>query len=167
MDSLQDKISAKTALIQRALLDNAIRVTGRSVEVVRFKIQEDMYEDERRTTLSTGTITARIVYPPGGVPLYRATRDSLTQKPDDSGLFLFDVLPIELYARWTDNVEKGDIIFHSIQDESGAYMGMLLRISECIVKFSNSLIWRKFLCAPFSGQLDPELSDYLEENFNW
>ena len=164
MASYQDKLASASARVRRKLFDHSVRMKGRQVSVLRFIVAEDIYADEQRTLISSGTIPAVLVYPHGEIPLqrFRAQTPSLPQAVvQDSGLFLFDILPVEVYTQWADKVEIGDFIFQVIKDEVGNKIGILLRVANLFGSWSSELVWRKGWAAPYSGDIPAEVESAI------
>jgi len=130
---------------------------GRQVNVTRFYVTEDIYADEHVTKISSSDVVMKIVYPPGEIPLQRFRKSGATEKVEDTGTFFFDILPIEVYTRWADNIEVGDLILHMIKDENSKKMGILLKVSNLFGAWDTELVWRKGWAAPFSGDVPDDV----------
>ena len=159
--SIQDSISKASERIKRKLFDNHIKVTGRCLLGIRYRVTEDMYEDEERVLIDRETIEVVIDYPTE-IPIYRFARGEYNNDIEQSGAFFFDILPIDLYTKWANKIEVGDFIYHCLRDESGNPVPILLKISEVFGSFEVGLVWRKAWCSPYNGQIEPELQDLLE-----
>jgi hypothetical protein len=164
---IQDSLTNASAKVQRRLFDLNIKLTGREVQGLRFYVaEEDKYGDENEIRhISSSPITAIVNFPPGDIPLYRLRGETSGADVDDSGLFFYDILPIEVYCQWQDKVEKGDFLVFSIQDENNKAMPVLLRFSNALGSFHTHLIWRKFMCAPYNGKAPVEIQNYIDANF--
>jgi hypothetical protein len=162
MSSYQDKLASASARVRRKLFDHSVLMKGRQVNVTRFYITEDIYADEQVTKISSSNVVAIIVYPPGEIPLQRFRTSDNTEKVDDTGTFFFDVLPIEIYTRWADNIEIGDLVLHVIKDENGKKMGILLKISNMFGAWDTELVWRKGWAAPFSGDVPEDVQASID-----
>jgi len=165
MMSIQDKISTKLAPLQRKLFDNQINLMGSSTKVIRLQVITDKYMDETITVINNDVIEI-ILKIPSEIPLYRLTRDTtspvITEK---TGLYLYDILPIEGYSRFEDNVEKGDIIIKKIYDENMSTdpLLLILRVSEPLGGISsNSLVWKKFNCSPHNMTLTSDIKQIIQ-----
>lgn len=150
------------ARAQRKLSDNLTHRLGRTLQIFKLNISEDFYGDENQKPIESVPITAIIKYPPGGVPLfrYRVNADATLQIPEiqQTGIFLFDVLPIEAHFLFSDNVAKGDVLFHPFRDENQNNTGILLQISNAVGSFTTEVTWIKYLVAPYPGQVP----DYIQ-----
>ena len=130
---------------------------GRLITVTRFFVQEDIYSDESRTMIHQDDIAMILVYPPGEIPLQRFRTGSGSAAVGDTGLFFYDILPIEVYAQFKDQVENGDYILQVIKDEVGNKIGILLKITNMFGAWDTELVWRKGWAAPESGDLPAEV----------
>ncbi len=158
--SIQDKISSKLAPLQRKLFDRQISLMGNNVKVIRLQVVEDKYMDETISIIDNDIIEI-ILDIPAEIPLYRLGRTSSSPVITEStGLYLYDILPIEGYSKFEDNVEKGDILIKKIYDEKANTdpLLLILRISESLGSISNTdLVWKKFHCSPHNLTLTAEL----------
>ncbi len=162
MSSYQDKLATASSKIRRKLFDHSVQMKGREVEVTRFFVEEDIYADEVQTKISQSSITAIIVYPPGEVPLQRFRGSATSPAVDDSGTFFFDILPIEVYTRWTDRIEMGDYLFQIVKDENGDKIGILLKVSNMFGSWDTEIIWRKAWAAPYNGDLPTGMQQMID-----
>lgn len=159
--SYQSKIAQALAKVKRKNFDRMIKLVGRPISVLRFRITTDMYDDETRTLIDKQRLEVNMVFP-SEIPLYRFDRNNYNKDVDDTGVFMFDILPIEIFTKWGDKVEKGDFIVCKLRDEVGNGIELLLQITETVGQFDTySLIWKKSLCAPYSGQLEAEIQTLI------
>jgi hypothetical protein len=163
MSSYQDKLATASATVRRKLFDHSVRMKGRLVSVSRFYVEEDLYGDEQRSLIRRSDVEMIIVYPPGEVPLQRFRKDATQAAVEETGTFFFDILPIEVFVQFKDNVEKGDFIFQVIKDENHNKMGILLQISNMFGSWDTELVWRKGWAAPYSGDVPPEVQTAINE----
>jgi hypothetical protein len=73
-------------------------------------------------------------------------------------------LPIEVYVRWEDKIEVGDVIYFFVMDENKNKMPIVFKILDQKGAFSSQLIWRKMICAPITNidtEVPPDLSARL------
>jgi len=162
---IQNKLSEVFAPLQRKLFDYEIDIIGSDVKVIRLKIVENQYEDETTiTVISNDTITLKLALP-DEIPLYRLRGDSLDAIDDTTGLFLYDILPIEGYSSFVDNVERFDIFVKKIKDENSSTddMLMILRVTEPVGSFNvDRLVWKKFYCAPYNMTIPTEMQTIID-----
>jgi hypothetical protein len=159
-----DKIENAAIDVSRKLFDNQIDILGKKTRVARVRLNEDKYGDEDVEVLSKDEIECIINYPSGGVPLGRKrSENGFSSSVESSHVSLWDILPIELYTKWSDNVEKGDILVDFAKDENGNYIKFVLQITETVGEFRQNLTWKKNQCAPYNySGLPKEIVNYIE-----
>ena len=161
---IQNKLAEVFAPLQRKLFDYQIDLIGSDVKVIRLKIVENDYEDETITVISNDTITLKLDLPTE-IPLYwlRGTaQDALDEK---TGLYLYDILPIEGYSSFEDNVERFDVFIKKIKDNNSSTdpMLMILRVTEPVGSFNvDELVWKKFYCAPYNMTISTEIQTIID-----
>jgi hypothetical protein len=122
-----------------------------------------MWGNDELTTISVSDIPIIFIFPPGEMPLIRLRARNGTQaEVQSSGLFFYDILPIECYTRWEDHLENGDVIYFWAGDENGNKMPVVFKILDQKGAFSSQLIWRKFLAAPITN-IETEIPQDLAE----
>ena len=160
MESTQGKINKKTASIRRKLFDNNIQVMGTEFSCVRLKTTENMYEDTETLTVISNDQLNAVIKVPSDIPISRFRSDASDNPADDSNVFFYDILPIDVYTRWKDDLEKGDILIFKIFDETNKELQIILRIAEIVTKFSQAIVWKRSLAAPYNGD-KTFLTNYL------
>jgi hypothetical protein len=166
--SIQTKLQRKSYLPSRKLFDNHIKVCGDEVRAALVHFEIDKYDDDTGDyqILKNKIIDCVIDYPTD-IPILRYRYGSAQQTVDinesgaSSGFFFFDILPIEVFTKWEDHVEKGDIIFHRIQDENNTEFVIALQMTELLGKATSVLSWKKFFAAPYSGELPASIRTEL------
>jgi hypothetical protein len=160
-----NKINDWTAGSIRKLNDYHVFVAGRRTECTRLSKDTDIWGNDNPETISVSTVPMIFIFPPGEMPLIRLRSENGTQaEVQSSGLFFYDILPIECYTRWEDKLENGDVIYFWAGDESGNKMPIVFKILEQKGAFSSQLIWRKFLAAPITSidtEIPRDLADRL------
>lgn len=159
--SIQDKLSLNQSPLKRKLMDYKIRLTGNYSPIIRLQVTENKYEDEEITVISHNRIIAIIDYP-GEIPLYRLRGSAQNAIDDNTGVFFYDILPIEIYTQWEDTIEVGDIIVRKIIDENEETLVNVLRISNVLGSFKRDLIWKKSYAAPHNVTLTTEIQDIID-----
>jgi hypothetical protein len=158
-----NKINNWTARSIRKLSDYHIFVAGRRTECTRLSRNTDVWGNDNPETISVATVPVIFIFPPGEMPLIRLRAGNGTQaEVQSSGLYFYDILPIEVYARWGDNLEPGDVIYFWAGDENGNRMPVVFKILDQKGAFSSQLIWRKFIAAPIVN-LETEVPSDLAE----
>ena len=71
-------------------------------------------------------------------------------------------MPTEIYVRWKDEINNGDILYFTAKDENGNKMPVVFKILDQKGAFSSQLIWRKCLAAPITN-LDTEIPSDLKD----
>jgi len=165
--SYQSKIAANHSHLKRKLRDYSVKMTGDDVKVVRLTLTTNKYGDDTGLTiLSDGVIIVTLDIP-AEIPLSRLRTDlgsELITTTDNT--YLYDILPIIGFARFEDDVEKGDFIIHKVYDEDDElnetnYL-WTLQVSEIIGNFSHGRIsGRRFQCAPYNGIFPSEVQDLI------
>lgn len=156
------KASAK---VQQRLFDHSIEITGRDREVIHFFTQEDKYGNETREIIANKKTITRISYPTE-VPIERLHTGDYQLGTQENRTFFFDLLPIEMYTKWADKVEKGDYIVDFLYTEKNKKFPIVLKTSEFLGRFSTDLIWAKWYCSPYRGILPEEIKTYIQGILN-
>ncbi len=162
--SIQDKLSKIHSGLMRKLFDYQLGLVSSDVKVIRLKITENQYLDETIEVISDDTITLKLALPTE-IPLYRLRGEEQDAIDDKTGIFLYDILPIEGYSKFTDNVEKFDIFIKKLKDENVDTdpLLMILRVSETVGSFNvNQLVWKKFYCAPYNMTISTEIQTIID-----
>ena len=146
-----NKLNSSQAGAIRKLHDYHVFTQGRSLDIVRIHIEEDIWGEGESTVIDLLNTNAIIVFPPGEMPLIRLRELSGGTKPDTAALYFYDILPTEAYFKWNDQIETGDIFFFITPDELGNKMPVIFKVLDQRGSFSSELIWRKFLCAPVTS----------------
>jgi hypothetical protein len=99
------------------------------------------------------------------MPLIRLRAGKGTQaQVQATGLFFYDILPVEIYIRWKDQIEVNDILYFFAKDENGDKMPVVFKILDQKGAFSSQLIWRKMIAAPITNidqEIPPDLTERL------
>lgn len=158
-----NKINDFCARSIRKLSDYSVFVHGRKTECTRLSRNTDIWGNDQLETISVSSVPVIFIFPPGEMPLIRLRAGNGTQaEVQSSGLFFYDILPVEAYTRWEDKLENADIIYFVALDENGNKMPVVFKILDQKGSFSSQLIWRKFICAPITN-LETEIPDDLRE----
>jgi len=161
--SAYDKINAFNARAIRKLHDYHIFSQGRRTECTRLTKVTDTWGNSESETILASTVQAVFVFPPGEMPLIRLRAGKGTQaEVQASGLFFYDILPIEIYVRWEDRIEVNDVLYFYIIDENENKMPVVFKILDQKGAFSSHLIWRKLIAAPITN-IDTEIPVDLAE----
>jgi hypothetical protein len=160
-----NKINDWTAKSIRKLSDYHIFIAGRRTECTRLSRNTDIWGNDDLKTISVSSVPIIFIFPPGEMPLIRLRAGKGTQaEVQSSGLFFYDILPIECYTRWEDRLENGDVIYFWAGDENENKMPVVFKILEQKGDFSSQLIWKKYLAAPVTSidtEIPPDLAERL------
>jgi hypothetical protein len=164
MANAYGKINDFTARSIRKLSDYHILVNGRKTECTRLTRIPDVWGNVDSETISVSQIQAIFVFPPGEMPLIRLRAGKGTQAQTQStNLFFYDILPTEIYVRWEDEINTGDVIYFFALDEKGNKMPVVFKILDQKGAFSSQLIWRKMIAAPITSIEETEVPKDLAE----
>lgn len=162
--SIYDSITRSSLRVKRRLFDNQVERLGRTTKVVRIQYREDMYKDLTDVeALSTNEISAIINFSED-IPLDRYRLDG-TDIVNDTRTFFFDLIPIEIFTRIEDTIERRDLIFFWFTDENDNKIPMLLQISEVFGRFDTGLVYKKSYAAPVYGALTQPLYKMLKNYY--
>ncbi len=162
--SIQNKLAKIFSPLQRKLFDYQIDLIGSDVKVIRLKITENQYLDEVIEIISDDVIELKLALPTE-IPLYRFRNEVEDEIDEKTGLFLYDILPIEGFSKFPDNIEKFDIFVKKIKDENNLTdpMLMILRVSNVVGSLNvDELVWKKFYCAPYNLTISTELQTIID-----
>jgi hypothetical protein len=158
-----DKINGWIAKSIRRLHDYHIFTQGRRTECTRLTKVNDVWGNADAETISVSQVQAIFVFPPGEMPLIRLRAGRGTQaEVQSSNLFFYDILPTEVYVRWADSLEVGDVLYFFVLDENGNKIPVVFKILDQKGAVSSQLIWRKMLAAPVTN-IDTEIPADLAE----
>jgi len=164
MPNAYNKINNYVSPAIRKLSDYNILVAGRHTECTRLARKKDVWGNEDIETISVSQIQAIFVFPPGEMPLVRLRAGKGTQaEVQSTSIFFYDILPVEIYVRWQDRLEVGDILYFMALDENGGKMPIIFKILDQKGAFSSQLIWRKFQAAPITSLEPTEILPDLKE----
>lgn len=162
--SIFQSISDSSAKLKRRLIDENIRKMGREMKILRIQGVEDIFQDlSDINELSKGVIDVILKFPTE-IPLdrYRADYD---ESVEETRVFFFDLLPIEAYTKFSDHVEKRDLLFFNLEDEMRNKIPFLLQVTEVFGSFNTSLVYKKLYLAPQHGALNKSILDQLNDYY--
>jgi len=162
--SIFQSISDKSAQLKRRLIDENIRKMGREMKILRIQGVEDIFQDMSDVKQLSKDVITMILKFPTEIPLdrYRADRD---ESVEDTRVFFFDLLPIEAFAKFSDHVEKRDLLFFYLEDEMRNKIPFLLQVTEVLGSFSTSLVYKKLYLAPQHGALERSILSQLDDYY--
>lgn len=168
--AIQDKLFGKLDPLKRKLFDTNLTYSGTLTEVIRLTVEEDEHYDETITVLNHSKEIIQISNL-ASIPLSRLRKD-LTKKytATTTGLFLYDILPITVKARFSTQLQNRDIIIKPIYDDSDLSnpFYLVLQVTEVLGSLGNSLLSLEFNASPYTKSLPTEIvsiiNSYKEEN---
>jgi len=164
MSGAYEKINNWNSRSIRKLNDYHLLIAGRKAECTRLALKKDVWGNTDIEPISTSQIQAIFVFPPGEMPLIRLRDGKGTQaQVQSSTLYFYDILPCEIYVRWQDQIENGDILFFFVLDENGNKMPIVFKILDQKGAVSSQLIWRKLIAAPVTSLEPTEVPSDLKE----
>ena len=162
--SLYNSIASSSLKVKRRLFDNMVERLGRTTKVIRIQYKEDMYKDLTDVNaLSTNEISVMFRFSED-MPLDRFRLEE-TDYVNDTRTFFFDILPIEVFTRIEDSIEKRDLLFFWFTDENNNKIPMLLQITETFGRFETGLVYKKLYAAPVYGALTQPLYKMLKDYY--
>ena len=162
--SLYDSITRSSLRVKRRLFDNTVERLGRTTKVIRIQYQEDMYKDLTDVEALSSNELSAIFRFPEEMPLDRYRLDG-TDHVDDTRTYFFDLLPIEVFTRIEDAMERRDLLFFWFTDENNNKVPMLLQITETLGRFETGLVYKKSFAAPVYGALTKPLYQMLKDYY--
>lgn len=160
MSTIQTKLDRKTAALRRKLFDNSISLMGQELKCVRLKTAKNIYGDVETLVVINDDVVTAVIKIPSDIPFSRLRGDVVDEVNDSSTVFFYDILPIDIYSQWADNIEKDDILIFEIFDEKDEPLQIILKVSDSVTKFKQSIVWKRSLGAPYNGD-KTFLADYL------
>jgi len=167
--SYQSKIAAATSPLKRKLRDYSVEMTGDDIKVLRLTITTNKYGDETDLEIISNEEIVITLDMPDQIPLSRLRTELDSELiTTTENVYLYDILPIIGFARFEDNVEKGDFLIQKVYDEDDETNNTnylwTLQVSEILGNFSHGRITgRRFQCAPYNGAFPTEVQVLINE----
>ena len=162
--SLQDKIAQSQILARSKLHDYMISQVGTETKVIRLEVGYNLEGDPTGMEIvSHSEITLRMSMP-DDIPITRLRTDiTVEDTTSTENVFFYDILPIEIYAKYTDSLNKGDIIIRRLKrngEDQEFYH--VLQITELLGNYrANYLTFERFQAAPYTAPLPTEVQDII------
>ena len=155
--SLQDRLAKSSIGLKRKMFDFAVKQNGVETPVIRVQVQRDMYGQGRTAVIDNGTQTVFLDIP-NELPMSRLRKNVTSAVAETQSVFFYDILPIEGYAKFEDNVEKDDYLIHIVKMDNNTNWFLVLQVTEILGNIVNRhLTWKRFQCAPYSGAMPEEV----------
>lgn len=168
--SIQDKILKKLDPLKRKVYNEKLRFAGNETRIIRLSIETDRFGDEELIELLNHEEITVNLTSMEEIPLSRL-REDLAQPSNQShqGLYLYDILPLEVEPLFGSDLEEGDILIkkmYSEQKDRKPYF-LVLRITEPLGSFSpHSMVGIRFQCAPYINSFSQEIVDVINDYYN-
>lgn len=159
--SVYESVKRASLDVKRRLFDYNISIVGREVKAIRIRQEEDIFHDfSEPEILSSGPITVSVNFP-RELPLERYRMGGKVQTAETRTYF-YELIPVEIYAKLSDNMAVDDFIFFFMEDDQKNKIPFLFQITDVFGKFEIGMIWKKFYVAPYNGSDIDKLIPYLE-----
>lgn len=155
-----DKIAATQSKVKRKLFDYQISLSGTESKVVVLKIEQNKYKDTEVSIIKQ-MLTSVVLDIPGEVPISKLRKNLSSPVASTQSVFLYDILPIQIYTKFSDNIEKGDILIQRI-NMGVDYYYMILEVSETLGNLvGREVIYKKQNAAPYTQGLPEEAVEII------
>ena len=162
---LQNKLSKFFIKSKRKLFDMNIHIQGVELDVIRLKVTEDGYGDKEVEVISNDELVI-IIDLPEEIPLTRLRDDITSDVASTNSVFLYDILPILGFAKFDDNIEKGDIFIYKFYFDSNNINNvkyLILEATEILGNIDHQyLTWKKLNCSPYTQALPVEVQTIVD-----
>ena len=171
--SFQSKLAKKVAPYQRKITDFHIEQLGSEVELTRVSIIENKYHDKEFSITSSGSVAGIINYPDSELPILFNSSDNTD---NSTSIHMYNLLPIEGFFKFENNLNKGDILLQKIKVNptgdvavSSNFRIMMLQVVDVIGKASLEVTYLKYHLAPITLSIDnglPALQPIIDSLLN-
>ncbi len=162
--SFQNKIQRDMASLQRIYFDISLEHLGDEENFLSISLEEDRFNNREYTIQEIGKKTGYIDFPEKNVPL---TNKNGSNSATDSGFHLYELLPIEGYFRFEDQVKLQDILIKPYEIREGVtYKALILQLVDNISRFTAAgVVWEKWSLAPptFNTNIYEEIFTHIDE----
>jgi hypothetical protein len=169
----QERLEKSQILAQKALFDNNIRLLGNESQVLRIQLTEDLRYQDQDIELITNEVIEVYIDWPFDVPMNRY-RQGLVTNVSQQGLHFFDILPIDLFYKWTPNDDvainkgnlvEGDLLVYAIQDIDQK-IPVIFRVSEILGTLRKNMVFHKAQMAPYNGIVPASIKTLIDTYVN-
>ncbi len=163
--SLQDKIKGSYLNALKKTYDAKVKVSGTSMEMLYVNANSvDWYGDNQTLDLADELETVEIVIDlPNDIPIQRfISGDPNNRQITQTNTYLFDILPIEAYPKFSQKVNKDDFFIYKFNDDNNNNMYLLLQVTDTVGSFRKDMLGQKCYLALYNGPLATGLVDYIE-----
>lgn len=167
--SLQTKIASSHSALKRKLRDYSVDQTGDDIKAIRLTLTENKYGDVTNLVVASHDLVVLTFDMPDQIPLTRLRTELGSEFiTTTENTYLYDILPIFGFAKFENNIEKGDFLIQKVYDEDDEENNTnylwVLQVSEILGNFSHGRIsGRRFQCAPHNGAFPAEVQTLVDQ----
>ena len=165
MASLQDKLRKSAYTASKKIYDSKIKVSGTSMEMLYVKENDvDWYGDVGEIDIDDKLTPVEVVIDlPNNIPMDRfVSADPSNRQITQTNVALFDILPIEAYAKFSQKVAKGDFFIYKFEDDNENIMYLLLKVTDLVGSFRKEMYGQRCYLALYNGPNSSKLVNYIE-----
>lgn len=161
--SIQNKLAKSQIKIRNRLHDFMISQTGTKTKVVRLKVLKNLEGDaEDIEVVSHDELTVVIDYSEE-LPLTRLRKNLLTPQATTSNVYLYDILPIMVFARYDNMIDRDDILIRKLNVYNDTFYHVI-QITETLGNFNgDQLTMMKYQSAPYTYPFTQEVADIVSQ----
>lgn len=160
--SVQSKLAKSQIAMRNRLHDYNISQIGTETKVVRLKTTRTLEGDfDEEEVVSHDTLILYLALPEE-IPITRFRKNLLQPEAKTDNVFFYDILPIDVYAQYKDNLAKDDILIRRLNVYNDSFY-QVLQITETLANFQgDQLTWMKFQSAPYTAPFTQEIADIVD-----
>lgn len=156
-----DKIANSQGKLKRKFFDYSVNNSGTENKVILLKLTTNKYNDIE-VEIAKHFISSIVIDIPGEIPIDRLRTDITIPQATTQSVFLYDILPVQIYSKFEDNIERGDIIVEKITMDSGVYY-LVLEVAETLGNIlGRQIVYKKQNAAPYTKTLPTEVKSIIE-----
>ena len=167
--SVKNKIEKSNAKLRRKLFDNNIKVMGDETEILRITLVQDPdFPDDNEMVITDKGKTQVIIELPGEDISVRDTDSNYGTQLDTSqdNLSLYDILPIPMWSKFSDELKKGDIIVYKIYNDKDVPSPYIFQITRKYRRFNRVSTYTRFDIAFYHLDLSQEVRNLIDDYMN-
>ena len=155
MLTIQDKVQMSTRFLRRKLFDSNLRIQGMEVKAILCSVEKDNYENTSITINGYKDTVARLIFPNDEIMLGKSGNDTTVH--------LYDLLPIQGYLPFQEDVKEDDIIVFLYLDEYDNPVPVILVVTRLVAKFNRSITWKKYMFGLYHAEPFDDLKNIINE----
>lgn len=160
--SLQDKIAQSQIDARSKLHDYMISQVGTETKVIRITTSKNLEGDVIGIEILNHSLVTLRMTIPDEIPITRLRKDVTESITTTDNVFFYDILPIEIFAKYTDEIAKGDIIIRKLKRENETFYH-ILQVTGVLGNYrANYLTYDRYQCAPYSYPLPSQVQDIID-----